>query len=603
MELLDHLTRHVFFTGKGGVGKTSAACATAVALAERGRRVLLVSTDPASNLDDVLGVPLSNDPTAVPGVPGLLALNIDPEEAARAYRARALDPQRDVVPAEEFSRLEERLAGACTTEVAAFDEFASLLTEENAPSALDHVIFDTAPTGHTLRLLELPAAWSGFLETDAAEASCVGPLSALKAQRARYEQSMTALGDPLQTLLVLVARPDRVALLEAARAGRELGEIGMRNQFLLVNAVFRASDSQDALARALEERGQLALRDLPAALQAIPSVEVPLHAFNLVGLDALRAYFSPSKPDPDPRPLERPAIGDLEALIDEIVAAPRGRLVLVMGKGGVGKTTIAASIAVALASRGQETHLTTTDPAAHLGETLEAAVPGLQVSSIDPKLEFQKYREQTLARSRERMAPDQLALLDEELRSPCYEEVAVFLAFAHTVSSARHQFVVVDTAPTGHTLLLLDTAGAYHHEVLRRTRDVLGRVTTPLMRLRDPDYTKIVIVTTPEPTPVLEAKALQEDLRRAGIEPFAWVINASLAAAAPRDPLLVERARAELEPIRQVQTELAQRVAIVPFLAEEPVGAARLAALARSDAGSAGREAHPLLAHPDRGPS
>jgi len=579
MHLLDHATRHLFFTGKGGVGKTSAACATAVALAERGRRVLLVSTDPASNLDDVLGVRLSNEPTTVPGVPGLLALDIDPEEAARAYRERALDPQRGVVPAEEYSRLEERLAGACTTEVAAFDEFASLLTEESAPSALDHVIFDTAPTGHTLRLLELPAAWSGFLETDSVEASCVGPLSALKAQRARYQRTMAALADASQTLLVLVARPDRVALLEAARAGQELGEIGMRNQFLLVNGIFHASDPDDALARALEDRGQRALRDLPADLQQIPSGEVPLHAFNLVGLDALRAYFSPSTPDPDPRPLELPVIGDLEALIDEIAAAAHG-LVLVMGKGGVGKTTIAASIAVALAARGQKTRLTTTDPAAHLGETLEAAVPGLQVSSIDAKLEFQKYREETLARSRERMTPDRLALLDEELRSPCYEEVAVFLAFAHIVADARQQFVVVDTAPTGHTLLLLDTTGAYHREVLHRTRDVQGKVTTPLMRLRDPDYTKILIVATPEPTPVLEAKALQEDLRRAGIEPFAWVINGSLAAARPKDPLLVERARAELEPIRMVREELARRLAIVPFLAEEPVGAARLAALA-----------------------
>lgn len=578
MHLLDRLSRHVFFTGKGGVGKTSAACATAVALAERGRRVLLVSTDPASNLDDVLGVRLGNEPLAVPGVPGLLALNIDPEEAARAYRARALDPQRGVVPAEDFSRLEERLAGACTTEVAAFDEFASLLTEESAPAALDHVIFDTAPTGHTLRLLELPEAWSGFLETGSAEASCVGPLSALKAQRARYAQAVAALGDPTQTLLVLVARPDRVALLEAARAAQELGEIGMKNQFLLVNAVFRASDPSDLLARALEERGQRALRDLPATLRDLPRGEVPLHGFNLVGLEALREYFSPRERSTDPGPLALHPIGGLHTLIEEIAEPARG-LILVMGKGGVGKTTIAAAIAVALASRGHKTHLTTTDPAAHLGETLAAAVPQLSISRIDPKAEFRNYREETLARSRERMTPDQLTLLDEELRSPCYEEVAVFLAFAHTVSSARGQFVVVDTAPTGHTLLLLDTTGAYHREVLERTRDVHGKVTTPLMRLRDPDYTKILIVATPEPTPVLEAKALQEDLRRAGIEPFAWVINGSLAAAAPRDALLVARARAELEPIRMVQDELAQRLAIVPFLAEEPVGAARLLAL------------------------
>jgi arsenite-transporting ATPase len=517
----------------------------------------------------------------VPNAAGLLALNIDPEEAAREYRERALAPQRGLVSAADLALLEERLAGACTLEVAAFDEFTLLLTEEGAPANLDHVLFDTAPTGHTLRLLELPAAWTGFLETDAAEASCVGPLSALKAQKARYEKTVAALGDGAQTLLVLVARPERVALIEAERTRRELGALGMQNQFLLLNGVFRAGDPHDALARALEERGQRALRAMPPALRGLPSAEVPMHGFNIVGLPALRDFFS-SSPPPEVAddPVEAPAIPGIGGLIDELATAPRG-LVMVMGKGGVGKTTIAASISVDLAARGRAVHLTTTDPAAHVAEALESEVPGLKVSRIDPAAELERYRAEMLHKNRERMKPDELALLEEELRSPCYEEVAVFLAFTRIVQGARQEFVVMDTAPTGHTLLLMDTTGAYHHEVMERTRGVPGRVTTPLMKLQDPAYTKVILVATPEPTPVLEAEALQEDLRRAGIEPFAWVINGSLAAAGPRDPVLRQRARAELEPIRSVKERLARRVALVPFLAEEPVGPRRLAALAR----------------------
>lgn len=305
-----------------------------------------------------------------------------------------------------------------------------------------------------------------------------------------------------------------------------------------------------------------------------------MHGFNLVGVDALRAFFGESEGAGDAsEPVEAPCIRGLRPLIDEIAAAARG-LVMVMGKGGVGKTTVAAAIAVDLAQRGHSVHLTTTDPAAHLSETLPAEVPGLAVTRIDAEVEYRRYREDMLASKRDRLKPEDLALLEEELRSPCYEEVAVFLAFARIVRAAKREFIVMDTAPTGHTLLLMDTTGAYHRETMEKARDVHGRITTPLMQLQDPAHTKIVLVTTPEPTPVLEAKALQGDLRRAGVEPFAWVINGSLAAAQPRDAILRQRARAEREPIRMVQDELARRLAIVPFLADEPVGASRLVDLA-----------------------
>jgi arsenite-transporting ATPase len=144
--------------------------------------------------------------------------------------------------------------------------------------------------------------------------------------------------------------------------------------------------------------------------------------------------------------------------------------------------------------------------------------------------------------------------------------------------AGRKEFMVIDTAPTGHTLLLLDTAGAYHRQLTQNVPTVV-RVHTPLMRLQDSTYTKIVIVALPETTPVLEASELQNDLRRAGIEPYAWVINASLAAAKPVDPLLRSRAAAEYREIANVTENLAQRVALVPFQAQEPIGAECLLAL------------------------
>ena len=581
MTLETMTTRHSFFTGKGGVGKTSNACAAAVALADAGRRVLLVSTDPASNLDQVLGVAIGREPTPIPGVANLSAINIDPEAAARAYRERVIGPYRHVLPDDAVAGMEEQLSGACTVEVAAFDEFTELLTADGPAAEFDHVVFDTAPTGHTLRLLQLPAAWTGFLETNERGASCLGPASALRTQQARYAAAVEALSDPARTTIVLVARPDRGALEEAARTSRELGALGLRHQRLLINAVFHATDHSDQLAAALEQRGRAALASMPAALRSLPRQDVPLQPDNLVGLDALRRLSGPRPSSGRVAPPVARALPDLPSLaplIDEIGAAEHG-LVMVMGKGGVGKTTIAAAVAVELAARGLPVHLTTTDPAAHLTEALGREVPGLKVSRIDPAVETAAYRAKVLERSARTLDAAGLALLEEDLRSPCTEEVAVFHAFSRLVFGARREIVVMDTAPTGHTLLLLDATGAYHREMLRTTSAAPGTVHTPLMRLRDPAYTRVLVVTLAETTPVLEAAELQADLRRAGIEPFAWVVNASLAAAGPRDPVLTARADAELEQIARVTTGLAARVAVVPWLAEEPRGVERLRGL------------------------
>jgi arsenite/tail-anchored protein-transporting ATPase len=572
-------TRFLFFTGKGGVGKTSHACAAAVQLADAGRAVLLVSTDPASNLSEVLGTRVGTRIAAVAGVPGLHAVNIDPQAAADAYRERAVGPVRGLLPEQAIRQMEEQLSGACTVEIAAFGEFAALLTDAERIAGFDHVVFDTAPTGHTLRLLELSSAWTGFLDAHARGASCLGPISEQRELHERYRAASSSLSDPLLTTVVLVSRPEEVSLGEAARTSHELREMGLANQRLVVNGIFRARDGDDPLARALEARGRAALDSLPAALAGLPRTEAELLPDNVVGLDALRA-FGGSRPAPPPQPLpDVPDFPDLGVLVDGIAEAGRG-IVMLMGKGGVGKTSLAAAIAVELAARGLPVHLSTTDPAAHLEEALGEEVPDLRVSRIDPREETRAYTERVLAGAATKLDAEGRALLEEDLRSPCTEEVAVFHAFSRLLSEGRRGFVVLDTAPTGHTLLLLDATGAYDRQVRMSSTLPGERVITPMTRLRDPEHTRVLIVTLPETTPVQEAERLQADLRRAGIEPFGWIVNQSLAAAETRDPLLRQRAAAELPLIERVRAESADRFAVVAFAAEPPVGAARLRRLA-----------------------
>jgi len=572
-------TRILFFTGKGGVGKTSAACAMAIGMADAGKRVLLVSTDPASNLDEVLGVRLSAEPRAVPDVNGLFALNIDPEEAARAYRERVVAPYRGVLPESAVASIEEQLSGACTLEIAAFDEFTKLLGDAEATRQYDHVIFDTAPTGHTLRLLELPAAWSSFIETNVGGTSCLGPLSGLQVQQSLYAASHAALRDAGQTTLVLVARPERPSFTEAERTRSELGQLGIENVRLIVNGVFRATDAGDTTAVAMEARGSAALEAMPAGLLELPRVAVPLLPYGLVGIDALRgmgAGLDGSAPagsalvDPapdDPAPANTLADGTLDALVNEIAARGRG-VVMTMGKGGVGKTTVAARIATQLARQGHAVTLTTTDPAAHVEAAARERLPDLTVTRIDPELETRRYTEDVLATAGAGLDAQGRALLEEDLRSPCTEEIAVFRAFAETVAEGEERFVVIDTAPTGHTLLLLDAAEAYHREVLRKADGSPEAVQRLLPRLRDPDYTRVLLVTVPEATPIHEAMQLERDLARADITPFAWVINQSLTPLEVTDPVLGSRRAHEQRYVREIAAH-ATRAVLEPWSGDE----------------------------------
>jgi arsenite-transporting ATPase len=577
IKLVNQPTKYMFFTGKGGVGKTSVSTAVSIALADAGKKVLLVSTDAASNLDEMLGVELSNQPVAVPDVPGMFVLNIDPGTAASDYRARVVEQMGSQASDQDIAIVREQLSGACTTEIATFDEFSHLLSQGGAD--YDHVVFDTAPTGHTLRLLSLPKAWSGFLEGNDRGASCLGPHSGLKMQEQLFNQALAALNNPALTTVVLVARPDKGALGEAARSSDELRELGLKNQRLVVNAVFKRSNLNDPIAAAIEAIGQQALDEMPASLRQLAVDYIPLKAVDSVGLPALRGLLAAepirttSTATHEPSHLEHHKLSELVA---ELANDERG-LIMVMGKGGVGKTTIAAAIALGLVQHGKSVHLSTTDPAAHLAVTLNADVQGLSVGRIDPKIETQKYVDKIVASRAPTLTEDEKALLIEDLRSPCTEEVAVFHAFSRVVSQARTSFVVLDTAPTGHSLLLMDATGAYHRQMIREFKgSASDHIVTPLMRLQDADYTKIILVTLPEATPVSQAAALQDDFRRAKIEPFAWVVNKSLLATDTDDLLLRARLDSERKQMTRVADQTNHAVIVVPWSAEPPVGVAAL---------------------------
>jgi len=581
MEFLKQTTRNLFFTGKGGVGKTSVACAAAVKLADAGKRVLLVSTDPASNLDEVLGTPLQHHPTPIPSIPNLFAMNLDPEKSAADYRERMVGPYRTLLPAAAIASMEEQFSGSCTLEIAAFDEFSRLLGDATATAEFDHVIFDTAPTGHTLRLLTLPSAWSGFMESNTTGTSCLGPLAGLQAQQVLYQDTVKALSDPAITTLILVTRAEATAFREAARTSGELQALGVANQHLVINALFRATDTNDPYAIAMQKRSDKAIAEMPEMLQSLPRTSIPLTAGGVLGVEALRslgqpaspASFIPSATASNALVIDRLNLPkSLSTMIDDL-AAPGHGVILAMGKGGVGKTTVAAAVAVALAERGLEVHLSTTDPAAHIAAAVAGETyPNLTVSRIDPVAETAKYSQEVMTNAGAGLDVAGKALLEEDLRSPCTEEIAVFRAFADAVAEGTNRFVVLDTAPTGHTVLLLDSALAYHREVTRQTSGMPEAVENLLPRLRDKQFTRVLIVTLPEATPVHEAAQLQRDLRRAEIEPYAWVINNCLSPLNVTDPLLVERQKHEAKYINEVVTEQASRTALIAWQIEPPVG-------------------------------
>jgi arsenite-transporting ATPase len=565
-----NLTKYLFFTGKGGVGKTSTACATAITLADQRKKVLLVSTDPASNLQDVFGIDLDSKGTSIQEVPNLVVANLNPEEAAKAYKESVIAPYKGKLPPSVIKNMEEQLSGSCTVEIAAFNEFSNFITDEKIQTEYDHILFDTAPTGHTLRMLQLPSAWSNFISESTHGASCLGQLSGLESKKEVYKNAVNTLADGKMTTLILLARAEYSPLQEAERASKELQELGVSNQLLVVNGVLELDVENDEVAGQLYAKQQGALENISDHLQGIQTYQIPLRAYNITGIKNIRMLLKEDYLETQSYKLNKEELPKVKELIEDLYRSQK-RVIFTMGKGGVGKTTLAAAIAIGLAAKGVKVHLTTTDPADHLKFVVEEG-HGIRLSKIDEKEELHNYTEAVLAKARETMKEEDIAYVEEDLRSPCTQEIAVFRAFAEIVDKADDEVVVIDTAPTGHTLLLLDATQSYHKEIQKSHGDIPESVKKLLPRLRDKKETEVVIVTLPEATPVYEAMRLQDDLKRAAINNKWWVINSSLLMTNTQSPLLKTKSLHEIPWINKVDVISKGNFAVIPWKAEEIKG-------------------------------
>ncbi len=548
----EKLTQYIFFTGKGGVGKTSIACATAVSLADSGKKVLLLSTDPASNLQDVFDMPLDNKGTLIKDVPHLTVVNLDPEQAAAEYRESVIAPYRGKLPESVIVNMEEQLSGSCTVEVAAFNEFSDFITDEDKGNNYDYIIFDTAPTGHTLRMLQLPSAWDTFIAENTTGASCLGQLSGLEDRKEVYKNAVKNLTDKSKTTLFLVSRPEESPLKEVERSSNELLDIGIETQHLIINGVLENYDADDSISKQIYERQQNALNNRSSALLKLNTYIVPLRSYNMTGIDNIRNMLNADVAiKNESLDIEKGNFNTIDSVIEDLYKTGK-RVIFTMGKGGVGKTTIAGNIARGLAKKGVKVHLTTTDPANHLAY-IETKIDGITVSHIDEKAVLAAYQKNVLDKARETMGDADLSYIEEDLRSPCTQEIAVFNSFAEIVAKADNEVVVIDTAPTGHTLLLLDSTQSYHKEVERTQGNITPAVQNLLPRLRNEKETEVVIVTLPETTPVFEAQRLQQDLQRAGIKNKWWVVNSSLLLTSTNSPFLKAKALSEVQWINKVK--------------------------------------------------
>ncbi|WP_275373223.1 arsenical pump-driving ATPase [Clostridium tertium] len=563
-----NLTKYLFFTGKGGVGKTSTACATAVSLADEGKKIMLISTDPASNLQDVFDTELNNKGVQIKDVPNLVVANFDPEQAATEYKESVIEPYRGKLPETVLNNMEEQLSGSCTVEIAAFNEFSSFITDEKAANEFDHIIFDTAPTGHTLRMLQLPSAWSNFISQSTHGASCLGQLSGLESKKEIYKNAVSNLADGTKTTLILVSRPEKSPLKEAERASNELKEIGVLNQILIVNGILENHD--DNLSAALYNKQQNALKDIPLGLKSIKTYKIPLRPYNITGLKNMRALLKDNNIEIITDTINTSNIHKLNSIIEDLFKSDK-KVIFTMGKGGVGKTTIAAAIALGLDKKGKKVHLTTTDPAAHLKFVVDESY-GITLSSIDEKKELEKYKEEVLSKARETMSDADIEYVEEDLRSPCTQEIAVFRAFAEIVDKSENEVVVIDTAPTGHTLLLLDSTQSYHREIQRSEGDIPESVKKLLPKLRNEKETEVIIVTLAETTPVFEAMRLQKDLNRAGINSKWWIINSSLYAINTSNEILKAKSSNEIKWINKVDEISSGNFSVIEWKAEEVKG-------------------------------
>lgn len=596
-------TEYLFFSGKGGVGKTTMACATAVAEADAGRKTLIVTTDPASNLADVFEQPIGHQVTPIAGVPNLWAMEIDPDKATEEYRERILGPFRAIMPEDVVKVLEEQFQSPCTTEMASFDRFVDFMDRGD----FDLVIFDTAPTGHTIRLLELPVDWSRHIEESAKGSgqTCLGPVQAIQESKAKYDRAIALLTNPAHTRFIFVLQPEQTAIFETERSAKELQGIGVQSQELIVNGILPVEACDQPFFRKrheMQQRHQAEIRSrfpLPiremllrdGEVKGIASLREVAEALRGDGSGSLASVAREVEPIGEVIPSSLPASELLKLLTPQ---NGTGKAVFFTGKGGVGKTVVSCAAALCLARQGVRALLLTTDPAAHIGQVLDVPVgdrpapvpstPGLWGARIDAKQATEEYKARILAEAKGRYSEDMLLAIREELESPCTEEMAAFDKFLAYLDSAEYDVVVFDTAPTGHTLRLLELPFDYSQQVklmvtttqqggaLRaETQDRFNRV---IARLRDPERTVFAFVLYPESTPVVEAYRASQDLAAAGIPTQFVVANQVIPADLATNSFFRSRQAMQTRYLREVERRFGVPVVVLPLMDQEIRGLA-----------------------------
>jgi len=584
------MTRYIFFSGKGGVGKTTMACATAIHYATKGKKTLIVTTDPASNLADVFEREIGHKITPIKGVPNLSAMEIDPDEATREYKERIIGPFREVMPEDVIVSMEENLSGPCTTEMASFDRFIDFMETDE----YDVIVFDTAPTGHTIRLLELPVDWSKHIEESAKGSgqTCLGPVQSIQGSKEKYDRATALLRNPDRTTFIFVMRPEELSLYETLRAAKELETIGIKSGDLIINGILPEEVCEMEFFRRKWERQQEIMKETEKAVEK-PKRYMLLRDSEVKGVNPLKGVaeelFNGKRPEHSHAGAvpEEPGFTIEKPDIDSLWLPQEGTKALFFtGKGGVGKTTISCIAAVYASQKGFKTLLITTDPAAHIGEVLDVKVgsepveiaPNLHAVMVDQETAFREYKKGILDDARGKYSEDMLATMEEELNSPCTEEMAAFDKFVQFIEGREYDVVVFDTAPTGHTLRLLDLPFDYAKQVEMMVcgdeakEAAQNRFREIINILRDGERTIFNLVLYPESTPIMESYRAMLDLKEAGIETQLVVANMILPEEVCVNDFFRNRRAMQMKYLEEIRDRFNLPILIFPLFEEEPRG-------------------------------
>lgn len=585
------------------------SAASAVYLATKSKKTLIITTDPASNLADVFEQKIGHKITPIKGVKNLFAMELDPDKATEEYKEKTLSPLRGLIPIESFKVLEEQLNSPCTAEMASFDRFTDFLQEPE----FEIVIFDTAPTGHTLRLLELPVEWSGVIEKAAKSESggqtCIGPAAALAESKEKFDRALAGIRNPKQTTFIFVLRPEVTPIYEAKRAISELEKLGITSQELIVNGIYPKSGCDNPFMLRRFAKQQEFLNQIKQVF-SLPTTLMELEAGEIIGKENLlvvgkKLHKTPLKLanyQPEKTVIKDGELTDgfpkVESKIKRLLTPQNGkrRTIFFAGKGGVGKTSIAAATALWVAEQGYKTLLLTTDPAAHLGQIFGAKVTDkpakmrgeqhLWITHVDAEKATQDYKEKILAEARGKYDKERLLAIEEELNSPCTEEMATFEKFIELATLKNFEVIIFDTAPTGHTLRLLELPVDWSKQLEIKTFTSTGetevdRITKSRFKevidmMQDINQTTFSFVMYPESTPIKEASRAMEELLSIGVPTSLVVANFILPDSIITNDYLRQRKAMEKKYLEEMDRRLTAPIIKLPLLADDLVGKEKL---------------------------